>query len=877
MIHKSTVKASVRHLTRHALDKPGEGDPGETTKTLKFRIDAKDHTRTRLDQIFSAQREFVRDVLNQLEGMWDNDPERFIRMVRSSASEPFEKKTSCAGWMLTKFLTGSDLPEHLSRSSATASVATLSGNMKSFITRRENVLKDMAVVIERNRENWDSGLKELCAELKIDQFKAPPSVDPDKLNAKTVEKYNEWVAAARVWCNLILAQKHKIPRGDAFFPTRLKAYPGFPGSVIHKEGIAFDTAIKELRKCLADLKRSHLKLFDGLTVEEWGLVLERFPAPEGEGGKGMRHQLGKTLAVLGKKHSDWKPRQLAEELVTGLERGADSLANHLKDRDFSDRPAAIKLINLLNNACVVLMEPLRVKNLYREYFEQDTPRRNAFGQARGSLAEPTDQTDSLQILGFSLLDEARGTCRYDGFLAVAGENGKDRWSFFFDPEGPGGMGITDPTKHPKGSSDTGYTGFGTMGGSRKRAQAAEKRLVRERLWIRRDRKPLQLPLQFGTRQGREYLWNFDHGLKKSPDPWMLTNGRLLRIYPPNKPQFSDYFLTLTLQKDTPPLALSAGEMLIGVDRGEVNPASFAVVDAKGKLLKRGNVGEKYTAKIRQFAEMKSELQRTAGGYTRKLRAKERNIASALGGLVIRELLDLLVRHPGDLVFERLTSGITTRGGRGTLMGNMHYERILSGVEGKLAEAGCYKVPRAIKYRSKNTPFLRFVSPAYTSATCSACGEVLSSGWYRKAAATISRESSGSWSVTLPSGKTVQLPSSYTSYMRGRGEKTWNTAERLEELFKGRKWSDLPPSTRKTVEGLVARLIHHRPKRGEFVCPSCGHKDDADLQAALNIARKSIWVRSLPPRQAKQIEAEDRRSTEEPWREWYKKRIREKWA
>ena len=38
-------------------------------------------------------------------------------------------------------------------------------------------------------------------------------------------------------------------------------------------------------------------------------------------------------------------------------------------------------------------------------------------------------------------------------------------------------------------------------------------------------------------------------------------------------------------------------------RGEQNPASFAVVDAKGRLLERGNVGEKYTAKIRQFAEM----------------------------------------------------------------------------------------------------------------------------------------------------------------------------------------------------------------------------------------------------------------------------------
>jgi hypothetical protein len=878
MIYKSTVKASVRHLTRHALDRPGDGDPGETTKTLKFRVDAKGHTRTRLDQIFTAQRQFVRDLLNKLEGMWDKDPERFIQMVNSSASEPFEKKTSCFGWMLTKFLTGSDLPEHLSRQSARAALGPLSGNMKSFVTRRKNVLKDMAVVIGRNRENWESGLNELCAELKIDQFKGPPSVDPDKLSAKTVEKYNEWVAAARVWCNLILAQKHKIPRGDAFFPTRLKAYPGFPGSVIHKEAVPFANAIKELRKVLADLKRTHLKLFDGVTANEWSLVLERFPAPQGDGGKGMRHQMGKTLAVLGRKHPEWKPRQLIEELVSGLERGADSLTKHIENRQFSDRPAAIKLINLLNNACVVLMEPLRVKNLYKEYYEEDTPRRNAFGQARGSLTEPTDQADSLQIEGFSLKKGDAGSCNFDGLLAVTPIEGKDQWSFFFDPKGPGGMGIAELSKHPRGSTTTEYQSFGTSGGSRKKAQASEKKLVRERLWIRRGRTPLQLPVQFGTRQGREYLWNFDHGLKKSSDPWLLTNGRLLRVYPPTRPQYADYFLTITLQKDTPPMAISSGEKLVGVDRGEQNPASFAVVDAKGKLLERGNVGEKYAAKIRQFAEMKSDLQRTAGGYTRKLRAKERNTASALGGLVIRELLDLLVRHPGALVFERLTSGITTRGGRGTLMGNMHYERILSGVEGKLAEAGCYKVPSAAKYRgNKINAFIRFVDPRDTSATCSACGEVFSSGWYKKTAATIAKESPGSWSVTLPSSKKIQLPSSYTSYMRGRGEKTWNTSERMEELFKDRKWPDLPPSTRKTVEGLVARLTHHRPKRGEFVCPSCGHKDDADLQAALNIARKSICLSSLPPRQAKQSEGEDRRSTEELWKDWYKKRIREKWA
>jgi len=867
MIHKSTVKASVRHLTRHALDKPGEGDPGKpTTKTLKFRIDAKGHTRTRLDQIFTAQNHFRRDLYIKLEGMWDKDPESFISMVNSSPSKPFQKKTSCSGWIETKFVTGVALPEHLSRETAAATAVAVGNSLTATFERRKNVISQLAKNIEENRSVWRGNLKELCSELKITPFKAPPSIHPAKINAKTVEKYNEWVAAARIWCNLILVQKHRVPRNSACLPVRLKHYPGFPGSVIFKKGASLATAIKEFRKCLAGLKRSQLKLFDGLTAEEWGLVIDRFPAPEGEGGKGMRHQLGKTLAVLGKKHPDWKPRQLVEELVAGLERGADSLVNHLKDRDFSDRPAAIKLINLLNNACVVLMEPLRVKNLYRELFEVGTPRRDAFGQARGALAEPTDQSEGLEIRGFSIRTNRPpiGHSSFNGFLAVRQTEGKDEWSFFFDPDGPGGMGLSGLP--PAGSIPTDYIGFGSTGGSRKKAQASEKKLVRERLWIRRDRNPLQLPLQFGKRQGREYLWNFDHGLKKSSDPWMLANGRLLRVYPPNQPQFSDYFLTITLQKDTPPLALSAGEMLIGVDQGEVNPASYAVTDAKGKLLTRGNVGESYSAKIRQFAEMKSAEQRTAGGYTRKLRSKERNTASACGGLVIRELLDLLVRYPGALVFERLSSGIATRGGRGTLMSNMHYQRITGGIEKKLSEAGCHRIT---DFKSNFSPFLRMVQPHYTSATCSNCGEVFDSDWYEKLTATIRKSVSGSWVVTLPDGKEL--------WLQGREEIPWNPTDRLEEIFKGRTFPDLTSRSQKIVQGIVGRLVAFRPKRGEFVCPCCGHTDDADLQAALNIARKSIWLSTLPKRSKKETLAEARGSTKPAWKKWYQNRISENWC
>jgi len=878
MNHKSTVKASVRHLTRHALDRPGDGEPGETTKTLKFRIDALGQTRTRLDQVFNAQRQFVRDLLNKLEGMWDKNQETFIAMVNSSPIKPFQEKTSCFGWLLTKFLTGAELPEHLSRIAARSAVKTLSDNMASFITRRENVLKDMVAVIKRNQSMWEVDLKQLCTDLKVERFKEPPAIDPEQINAKIIDRYNEWVSASRIWCNLILVQKHNVRRGDACFPSRLKSYPGFPGSVIHKEGVSFTNAIGDLRKCLHTLKLSQLKLFDGLNDEHWAMVLEKFPAPIEGAGKGMRHQLGKTLAVLAKKHLEWKPRQLIEELIAGLERAIESLIGHLKNRDLSDRPAAIKLINLINNACVILMEPMRVQNLFTELYEQDTPRRNAYGQARGALAEPQDQADMIQIMGFSVVNDPKGTCSYDGLLAVSTESSKDQWAFFYDPGGAGSMGLAKSANHPKESTSTSFTGFGTKGGSRKKAQAAKKELIRQSLWIRRGRAPLQLPLQFGTRQGREYLWNFDHGLKKSSDPWLLTNGRLLRVYPPNRPKMAQYYLTITVQKDTPPIALSSGEMLIGVDRGEQNPASYAVTDSKGKFLSSGNVGESYSAKIRKFAEEKSQLQRSAGGYTRRLRAKERNTASALGGLVIRELLDLLVRNPGALVFERLSTGIVTRGGRGTLMGNMHYERILGGIETKLAEAGCHKRVTKTKYRGNITSntFIRFVNPAYTSATCSSCGEVFSSAWYNKVTTTIQKHN-GRWQVTLGTGKHLQLPDTYKTYMRGRGEKTYNTAERLEELFKGRSLQDLPPTSRKDVDSLVKKLIHHRLKRGEFVCLCCGHKDDADLQAALNIARKSIWLSTLPKRLANQGEEEGRRSTDEPWKQWYKKRISEKWA
>lgn len=101
-----STKASTRMLYRHAIGEHGEGESGQTTKTLKFKIDASLENRAQLTQIFDAQRSFLRDVLQKLESMWDKHPDKIEEMANCSGSKPFEKKTSCYGWLLTKFLTG---------------------------------------------------------------------------------------------------------------------------------------------------------------------------------------------------------------------------------------------------------------------------------------------------------------------------------------------------------------------------------------------------------------------------------------------------------------------------------------------------------------------------------------------------------------------------------------------------------------------------------------------------------------------------------------------------------------------------------------------------------------------------------------------------
>src|SRR5438270_13945592 len=101
---------------------------------------------------------------------------------------------------------------------------------------------------------------------------------------------------------------------------------------------------------------------------------------------------------------------------------------------------------------------------------------------------------------------------------------------------------------------------------------------------------------------------------------------------------------------------------------------------------------------------------------------------------------------------------------------MQYERILSTLERKFAEAGLCAVPRNPTFRRRDNGFIKLVGPAYTSSTCSACGVVHNSAFYDDLVSTLEPNSSRGWIVKLPSGGARELPRTYcSSFVRVHGD------------------------------------------------------------------------------------------------------------
>jgi len=227
------------------------------------------------------------------------------------------------------------------------------------------------------------------------------------------------------------------------------------------------------------------------------------------------------------------------------------------------------------------------------------------------------------------------------------------------------------------------------------------------------------------------------------------------------------------------------------------------------------------------------------------------------------------------VLENLNSSLATRGGKNTMMSQMQYERIMTALEQKLAEAGLYALPSAPKFRKSDNAFIKLVGPAYTSSTCSACGHVHTSEFYEQVADTLATTGNGKWQVTVAE-KPRTLPETYTYWLRGKGEQSRNTNERIDELLRGRPVAKLNKTDRKSLVSLLRnRWLPYRPQQAEFQCVVCAHQMNADEQGALNIARKFLFA-SGRRKKAGEMTDTERRKMRGEWEKWYTEKLATVW-
>jgi transposase len=874
----NSTHASLRRLLEMGLSKSGSTEPQKITRTVKFKV----HTRARpelvspLNAHFNAFDDFRHKVLTDLEKWWDKDQEAFTRMVKSTTKEKYEEKSSCYAWLYTNFLTGAELPTQLSRDAANAMLDNLAGGLKSFLTRRATVSVEIKKRHDQNQGEWQKELVEIANDKTLKLPKAAPAIDFDNLTLKAIDKYNEWVGLVRMWCNLVLIQQHKLTRENACLPRYLKSYPGFPGSQRFRKPLTIEQTLGELEAAAREQAGKAAKRFAGLKPGIWQAIQERFSPAEDEGAtdaKPRPRTTGQTVArrfaALIRDNPAWTPPQVAEEIIAGIFRATDKLKQHLAATGFCERKAIIKLANLYNAAVVFAREPFRASGDYVASHEADIARQKAFGNLRGALHQPSDESSAIQITGFSVNED--GSPNYNGLLVCKTEStGKDSWAFLYCHQEGQTFQLAAEKAALRGKQLTEWTGFASRGGSRKKAEATAKQLVKARVWVSEKAPPTVLPLAFGTRLGREYLWHFDRNLR-TKTAWVLGNGRLLRVMPPGRHDLAEFYLTITMEREVPPVASVSATKLIGVDRGEAIPASFAVVDGEGRLLTTGLIAENYREQQRASNLKKREMQSKRGGYTRGMRSKERNRARALGGEVTRKLLSLAAEHQAPLVLESLSSNIATRGGKNTMMSQMQYTRVLTALVQKFAEAGLFN----LKSKKWDNSFIKLVGPAYTSQTCSACGHVHWSEFYESLTDTLKPSGEKQWQVTVE-GKNRVLPETYTYWLRGKGEQVKNTHERIVELLKDRPVTRLSKTDRKDLVSLIKnRCFPYRPIQADFQCIVCGHKMNADEQGALNIARKFLFGLGRGKKAGEMTDAE-RRKVRGDWEKWYKQKLATVW-
>ena len=351
-----------------------------------------------------------------------------------------------------------------------------------------------------------------------------------------------------------------------------------------------------------------------------------------------------------------------------------------------------------------------------------------------------------------------------------------------------------------------------------------------------------LPLNFGKRYAREYLYNIYTNFDNLGET--LNNARIIKQWSDKEKDFK-YYVTITFTKLKGRKALKDMECnaIMGIDRGNILPVAVTIIDSKGKVLERPQIEVcKYFAeKHKEIEKLKREQSSRMGQYEAKLRKKAKNFSKATIEKIGAELLYYAVKYNALIVLEDLNREFGIK----QMMSTNQYTKLEDYLTRKLKENGLMKGNIVVNTRDG---LLGKVVARYTSLTCSHCGFVASAEKLKNVPLILKNENGKDIYYANLDGKEISLDQTYTQYVKSKGHnQIFNANDEIIKL----KQKENTKKNQELIKKIIASALNPRKTQAEYICPICGHRENADQQASLNIARRWLFNNSDEAKEYKQ--------------------------
>ncbi|MDR1926629.1 MAG: hypothetical protein LBQ13_02980 [Endomicrobium sp.] len=350
-----------------------------------------------------------------------------------------------------------------------------------------------------------------------------------------------------------------------------------------------------------------------------------------------------------------------------------------------------------------------------------------------------------------------------------------------------------------------------------------------------------LPLALGKRLGREYFYNDTYNFENRGIT--LNNARIIK-------KDGDYSVAITFTKlkgNDNKNFNNEYEHIIGVDRGEKIPVVITITDLDGKRIETiiPEACKSYYIEQKLIQQQKGEQQSKKAKYNKNLISKAKNLADSMVEKVAIELLYYSTKYKGLIVLEGLSRGFG-RGGKRTKMSDKQYTKIEDYLKRKLKENG---ILAGDVINNTRSGLLGKVIAEHTSTTCSSCGFVYKKEDMKQCINDLnlrdksdnnSSSSSEVWWTKL-GGKDISLDVIYGGYDKKQKESNELEANQIIiNLLKGKNPEELTEVEQKRLINILHKALSPRKTQESYICPICGHEENADEQASLNIARRWIF-------------------------------------